>query len=71
MKLSLVVGERIPAILLTAVSSEIIEKHYVRTLRVLGEREAALFAMPRIMQKPVTGEALNEALVELVQNRGR
>ena len=71
LRLSLISGEKIPAILLTAVSSEIIEKHYVRTLRVLGEREAALFAMPRIMQKPVTGEALNEALHELVQEHSR
>lgn len=69
LRLSLAMGETVPAILLTAVSSEVIEKHYIRTLRVLGEREAALFAMPRIMQKPVTGEALNEALAELVDQK--
>lgn len=69
LRLSLTMGETVPAILLTAVSSEVIEKHYIRTLRVLGEREAALFAMPRIMQKPVTGEALNEALAELVDQK--
>ena len=69
LRLSLAIGETVPAILLTAVSSEVIEKHYIRTLRVLGEREAALFAMPRIMQKPVTGEALNEALAELVDQK--
>lgn len=65
LKLSLLKDQRIPAVLLTAVPPEVIEKHYVRTLRVLGEREAALFAMPRIMQKPVAGEDLNEALREL------
>ena len=69
LRLSLTMGETVPAILLTAVSSEVIEKHYIRTLRVLGEREAALFAMPRIMQKPVTGEVLNEALAELVDQK--
>ena len=66
LRLSLIKGQRLPALLLTAVPSEEIEKHYVRTLRVLGEREAALFAMPRLMQKPVTGEALNQVLCELI-----
>ena len=67
LRLSLIKGQRLPALLLTAVPSEEIEKHYVRTLRVLGEREAALFAMPRLMQKPVTGEALNQVLCELIE----
>lgn len=71
LRLSLARGVRLPAILLTAVPSEVIETHYVRTLRVLGEREAALFAMPRIMQKPVSGEALNEALRELSEEKNR
>ena len=71
LKLSLIKGERLPSVLLTAVPSEVIEKHYVRTLRVLGEREAALFAMPRIMQKPVTGEALNGMLSELMEEKSR
>ena len=67
LRLSLAMGETVPAILLTAVSSEVIEKHYIRTLRVLGEREAALFAMPRILQKPVSGETLNAMLAELME----
>ena len=67
LKLSLERGVRLPAVLLTAVSSDVIDTHYLRTLRVLGEREAALFAMPKIMQKPVTGEALNSVLRELIE----
>ena len=67
LKLSLIQSQRLPSVLLTAVSSEIIEKHYIRTLRVLGEREAALFAMPRILQKPVSGETLNAMLAELME----
>lgn len=67
LKLSLIQSQRLPSVLLTAVSSETIEKHYIRTLRVLGEREAALFAMPRILQKPVSGETLNAMLAELME----
>ena len=66
LRLSIAEGRAVPALLLTAVSSDVIETHYVRTLRVLGEREAALFAMPRILQKPVTGDALNSAVRELL-----
>ena len=66
LRLSIAEGRAVPALLLTAVSSDVIDTHYVRTLRVLGEREAALFAMPRILQKPVTGDALNSAVRELL-----
>ena len=66
LRLSIAEGRAVPALLLTAVSSDVIDTHYVRTLRVLGEREASLFAMPRILQKPVTGDALNSAVRELL-----
>ncbi len=55
-------GKPVPAILLTAVADDIIKADYVRVLRSLGPQDAALFAMPKIMQKPVSGEELNKAL---------
>ena len=61
-------GKTIPSVLLTAVAEDIIRADYVRILRGLTEREAALFAMPQIMQKPVSGEELNQTLKRLTQN---
>ena len=71
LRLSMAEERALPALLLTAVSSDVIDTHYVRTLRVLGEREAALFAMPRILQKPVTGDSLNSAVRELIGEKSR
>ena len=62
-------GKTVPSLLLTAVAEDIIKADYVRILRGLTDREAALFAMPRIMQKPVSGEELNQVLRQLTEAR--
>ena len=59
-------AETVPAILLTAVHEDLIQADYVRQLRTLSEADAKLFAMPRLMQKPVSAEDLNEALREIM-----
>lgn len=59
-------AETVPAILLTAVHEDLIQADYVRQLRTLSESDAKLFAMPRLMQKPVSAEDLNEALREIM-----
>ena len=59
-------AETVPAILLTAVHEDLIQADYVRQLRTLSEADAKLFAMPRLMQKPVAAEDLNEALREIL-----
>ena len=56
------IGYRVPSILLTAVSSDEIRSQYVRELALLNAQEAALFAIPQILQKPASGETLNAAL---------
>ena len=56
------IGYRVPSILLTAVSSDEIRSQYVRELSLLNAQEAALFAIPQILQKPASGETLNAAL---------
>ncbi len=59
-------AQTVPAILLTAVHEDLIQADYVRQLRTLSEADAKLFAMPRLMQKPVSAEDLNEALREIL-----
>lgn len=56
------IGYRVPSILLTAVSTDEIQAQYIRELALLNAQEAALFAMPQILQKPASGETLNAAL---------
>lgn len=56
------IGYRVPSILLTAVSTDDIRTQYMQELALLNAQEAALFAMPQILQKPASGETLNAAL---------
>lgn len=52
----------IPSILLTAVADDKIQEDYRHILSTLSEEDVQYFALPRIMQKPVSGEDLNEAI---------
>ena len=54
--------EKIPAILLTAVGDDKIQIDYRHILSSLPEDEVKYFALPKILQKPISGEDLNEAI---------
>lgn len=56
--------ERIPSILLTAVDTDTLAAEYARELAKCDEKEAMLYAMPRLLQKPASAQELNAALRE-------
>ena len=60
--------DKIACILLSAVAVDTIGTEYSRELAACNEKEATLYAMPRLLQKPASAQELNAALREAFES---
>lgn len=57
----------IPSVLLTAVGNDKIQDDYRHILSTLSEEDVKYFALPKILQKPVSGDDLSETIRSVLQ----
>ena len=57
----------VPSVLLTAVGNDKIQDDYRQILSTLSEEEVKFFALPKILQKPVSGADLSETIRSVLE----
>ena len=58
---------KVPSVLLTAVGNDKIQDDYRQILSTLSEEEVKYFALPKILQKPVSGSDLSETIRSVLE----
>ena len=58
---------KFPSVLLTAVGNDKIQDDYRQILSTLSEEEVKYFALPKILQKPVSGSDLSETIRSVLE----